>query len=1669
MTIIYSLFLLFNGYSQKNDHFWKKLCTSPHEYHTIVDSFNIYLHSAYPDSIPSDKMKNVKDFHRFVYFWGKRLGEINDSISYKPYSMAAMENSHLPFCTETDQAQWELKGPSEIEGMNLGLVAQVLYDQNNPGSYVLSSDHGGLWKNQETGQTWINTTDILRFPGLSATEIIRNPFNDSHLFASTGSGRGSTEFIYGGGILESYDNGSTWNYLQNFPLNYKPVLKIIYDPNDNSGDELTLFAIFYEEVYYSTDSGESWSKMTNQPPILDVNTQLCDIEINSNGEIFATSFHPFNSGAGGQVFRCQDINGSWEDISQLEPFLSNPFQKALISKPYNGKVFLLTDRPKNLINGDPPIRRIYKSTDNGTSWEEIFTMIQTGFALMEYSPETNIVYIGHNNLWMFKNEGNYDLYSANTGHWDVRDIDFMGVYENSYENILVANDGGIAKVRVNINDLSDTDYDNLNGNHLPIGNFLGIGVNNNNSEFIIGGAVHCNSFRYENGNWIHFDGGDGGDSEINRLDPDYYYFQNNGGMKSWNGNNFTTIYSNMDDWFIGMEYELHPFDPYLVYFGRAQIKDSDGTVIIPAKLRIWDENNDDLTVIEVPYPNFEKVGAIGINNDDVIFMADYSNGGDGEDSRLLKYNENGGVPEWTDLSLKMVHYSGGQSEPLKDIITWTSSVQEILFNPDNTNEVWISISGVRMNNQQPEQGILRVLHSNNCGEEWYDYSEGLSSFPVMALEYHMGSNGRIFAGTDAGVFYRDPTMDQWECFSNGLPVSIITDLDYDPCSNYLYASTYSRAIFRTPVLFSEYNPIIISNGENITWDDDKNIFNDVIVQNNATLTIKSNVYFVEGKKIIVERGGNLILDGGVLSNYCGLSWDGIELHGNALEPQNSGNQGMVNIRNGATIKNAVVGIKTIRTEPISEGGEVNYAYTGGIVLTNSANFINNHIAVEMYPYQFESISSFTKSTFKVNDEIIGDNWVKYYVKLTGIDGIMFKGNSFIDERNSLGISHNDRPTGIRAENSRFTADHICIDQSNPCQQYIKNSFINLNYGIDADGTTLKESVTIMNSLFEDNFRGIYLCNIDNATVNLNLFKSTSGVHYFLDEFIGLYLDACNGYMVEENTFINYEDDSGYDCIGIIVSSSGEDNNMIYNNFIDGMTKGIQAQYCNKGDNTGLQLKCNDIRATDIDMIDYDIFISGENDGDGIAEEQGANGTTANVSANNQFNNKGAFGTDTDIRNESETIDYYWYPPNYNNPFKPRPIRYSNIEHVWETQYGLPWTPTEGCPSNITSGGSSGELSSTISSYTSKTDSVASLIQSIEDGGNTDELNTDVQTSTPDQSYEIYSQLINESPDLSDSVMVSSIKKENVLSNAMVTEILAANPQAPKSDTINQALDERINQLSDEQRAEINQGLSQLSEIEKLNSLKYHYNAKRSYYVNSLLRLYKNDTVNPNTTDSVIHILQNEDRLYAKYALAFEYLAREDTTSVLNTLDSIETVFNLNSNQTIQRELYEDYFGIYFEQLSDNETIYEIDSSQKADLYTILNSATGKLKSLARSLLIITDTLTYNEPVLQPDPNKSAEIDMSGDQGFFNYKANKLFVYPNPAKNYVIIESELPIIYNNSYLVIYDITGTMINKIKIDSHVTRKIINTDEFSSGQYIVSLLVNDKTEESVKFTITK
>ena len=147
------------------------------------------------------------------------------------------------------------------------------------------------------------------------------------------------------------------------------------------------------------------------------------------------------------------------------------------------------------------------------------------------------------------------------------------------------------------------------------------------------------------------------------------------------------------------------------------------------------------------------------------------------------------------------------------------------------------------------------------------------------------------------------------------------------------------------------------------------MYQDIVIDSLATLTITCTLEIVDSARLIVRPGGKLIVNGGTLTNACeGEMWQGIIVEGNPSLPQYAQRQGSV-ILNNATVENARNAITT-------RGADTNavYEHTGGIVQATNTLFRNNRRSVEMTLYEnrngvgdaIDNVSHFNNCTFRID-------------------------------------------------------------------------------------------------------------------------------------------------------------------------------------------------------------------------------------------------------------------------------------------------------------------------------------------------------------------------------------------------------------------------------------------------------------------------------------------------------------------------------------------------------------------------------------------------------------------------------------------------------------------------------------------------------------------------------
>ncbi|MCK9401353.1 MAG: T9SS type A sorting domain-containing protein [Bacteroidales bacterium] len=134
----------------------------------------------------------------------------------------------------------------------------------------------------------------------------------------------------------------------------------------------------------------------------------------------------------------------------------------------------------------------------------------------------------------------------------------------------------------------------------------------------------------------------------------------------------------------------------------------------------------------------------------------------------------------------------------------------------------------------------------------------------------------------------------------------------------------------------------------------------------------------------------------------------------------------------------------------------------------------------------------------------------------------------------------------------------------------------------------------------------------------------------------------------------------------------------------------------------------------------------------------------------------------------------------------------------------------------------------------------------------------------------------------------------------------------------------------------------------------------------------------------------------------------------------------------------------------------------------MTNSTGMLKAFARNILIVNDSLDYAEPIYLPQPGlKSGKARIWPEKGV--QAQNFMKIYPNPAKNLVIIEVRLKEIPNNAQVQIINLEGIVLDEIAVNQRYDYIVIPLSEFKSGTYLCKLSIGNKTVETKQFIISR
>ena len=706
-----------------------------------------------------------KPFKRWEYFWEQRVfptGEFppagNDILEAQKFEQLYGNKKKKNFIQST--ANWTALGPFDSPGgyAGLGRINVVREHPTNSNIIYIGAASGGFWYTTNGGSTWQTTTDDIGSLGI--TDICIHPSDNNVIFIATGDGdAGDTKSI---GVLKSTNGGMTWsqtglNWQQS---NQYTISRMLIHPSNPN----TMYVGGSFGIMKTTDGGSSWTYVFSLMSVKDM-----EFKPGNPSVIYAS---------GSAVYRTTNDGANWSVLSNGIP--TSTRRIALGVTPANANyVYALAGNFSNGFMG------LYRSTDGGDSWATQSTTPnilgwsydgndtggQAWYDLCIAVDQTNenTVYTGGVNIWKSTNAGvDWNCIAhwwgdrTNEVHADHHDLWFVPGTNRLYNG----NDGGIYRTTN-----GGSSFQWL-GSGLVITQFYRIGAAQTNADVWIGGSQDNGTKNYVSSTWNDVIGGDGMECLIDHQTTQYQFgslYYGRIKMSSNYGSNFSdwvrpSMFGESGAWVT--PYVMHPTNNQTIFVGYRDV---------------WKTTDRGSNWTKISSFGGSTLSVLNTDPDD----ANYIIASTGADFWLTT---DGGA-NWL-----------SRTKPSGNTLT------SVDFVPTMPNQIFASFSGYTSGQ--------KVYYSTDAGVIWVNLSYNLPNVPVNHVQYHKNT-GRIYVGTDIGVYYLDPGQTQWKSFNDGLPTVRVTELNIQYNYSKLKISTYGRGIWGSDI-FSGNAVTLVSPSNNAT-------------------------------------------------------------------------------------------------------------------------------------------------------------------------------------------------------------------------------------------------------------------------------------------------------------------------------------------------------------------------------------------------------------------------------------------------------------------------------------------------------------------------------------------------------------------------------------------------------------------------------------------------------------------------------------------------------------------------------------------------------------------------------------------------------------------------------------------------------------------------------------
>lgn len=1591
--------------------------TNSNQYHPAYSAKD-YIRANQFASSRSDMDGSMRSYNEAI----KRTGD--SLINVISNRTGEFEVSNLPSFRAT---QWYPLGPSQNKApilAQLGLVSAMWVDSSDFKTIYAGSNTGGLFATYDGGNNWKALTDNYPTTGVLAVDV--DPSNKNHIFIGTGHWGFTRE--YGMGVMESKDGGKTWNYtgLNTSTMSNSYIvhdLKIL-----NSGAD-TLLAIINTDhrtktsIYRSINKAVTWQEVYTCPK-----EELFDIVISpvDRNIIYVV---------GSKFLRSLDAGSSWEDLTDriiLRPNhkLSRMALALTAQRPDDHLVFL---ESYDTTSAGGHNQRFLRSDNNGEDYYIYPFDFQpySGYWKMELqiSPsDPDYCYLG--GIWFFKYKIRQDslVYEKILNHKYHKDVRELLVFKSgNTDKVYMGNDGGVT-----LSDDGAVTWYDITRNGFQATQLYNIAISDK-SPMVYGGPQDGNLcfYNYNTGEWTkdaHI--GDAYDGVVDYNDPKFVYLvsyppkanvKNIFLLKSSDGGNNFSYRGVPDSTEVGknnIPIAMDPVNPKIIYVGLKNIwKSTDGA-------ETWERISD------FNPANIHKIQSIEVSpsNPNVICLTFESPAWGNTSLEKVMLTTNGGTT-WNDIT------------PRGNLSLLWASATDVLIHPKKPGTIYLTLD------RQWNDRKVYVTHDG--GRNWQNYSTGLPNIPVNAIRYYKGAGYDILlAATDIGVFYRFEGMDKWELFGEGLPLTIVSDIEINYERKKLVASTFGRGLWEADLCLPVSNEDIVVY-DTLTWPLDANLLSNLILMPGSEVTMKGKILVGDGRVIKVMPGAHLKLEGATLTNDCVSLWQGIKLYGSS-DYNSTSPQGKITMRYGSVIENSIGGIETIE---LLAGNIENNRKGGGIIYAKSAIFRNNLVSVNLKPTTGKNPSQFILTEFSLKKQVWPGHTMKELVKIDGNSGIEFKSCVFRNDVAYSTLSINDRGVGISSVNSSYKITKLESD-SIPFGTPVNPLFYQLKDGINATTTMPGYAITTSEITFKNNLRGAYISGYSSTIINdcfydIGVIKTPDSLKTVL---IGVYLDNCHSFGLFGNIFkgpLLHGPNSK--MAGVVVNNSPGNNTLIANNTFANLNYSLLAQNQNRtpDGSEGLRVLYNSFSNNE-----YDLCITADSTSTikGIAKYQGVTGMQGFEPAGNAFSYS-LKHDDSDIHNEGEPI-FYTNAINRKSTFRHSPLYYSNTWMMNSVEIN-PLTDSTYRPDYLTVNDE--KVKEKKAYWDQRTTEAYAKYMKLKDGGNSENLISEINNTTFEKAPILYNRLRLFDSELSEQTL-ETLLQNNAFHNSLLVDVLYQNPVIFRSKNTSHLIQNRDPEIPSFMMQNLKSRYNNFSKIESYEAAYHNAKAIKDLLIDREIGIcYNNDAQIAGS--ELETLLSNNINFSRAMMLAFGYQIDNNhaaanvelNTTVAGFITSESGAASLNALLQINNLIF-------------NEQPDSLSTQQKAILTELLNDKYTFI--YATQLLKKYDNQAYTEPLIMPS---EAPLLPSVEIPPLAVTAKNLSLYPQPANSVVIIDYAYESGFRSGILEIINTTGQTIHTIPVEGSYGQKIVDVSYLKAGIYLVRLSQNNKIFAKQKLLIFK